>query len=248
MRRTSFFWAVALLFSVGLAAVSLAADGPKTGEKRDTLLYVRTVPSGAKVLLNGEKLGTSDDIFSVGPGVGRIVIELEGYQSDPKEVTIKANAVTRLELILKRQSDAGVAGKAPGAEEKARSGLVNPVQIEMLKGRDVLVLRGSLQDVEQVQKIIKQVKVVDADTPPEGSKPAEEAVPQGPVLTYEIDPRSTPGGMSAADMVKLLTVVNRRINADSKIVARVRALDNKQIEIALLDQDEESAKRVKRLL
>ena len=55
------------------------------------------------------------------------------------------------------------AGK-PG--ESVRSGLVNPVQIEMLEGLDVLVLRGKPQDVEQVMEIIHQVERLSAETEP----------------------------------------------------------------------------------
>ena len=103
-RRTSVLSILMLVCCLGQAVVCAAAEGPKTGEKRDTLLYVRTTPPGAKVLLDGKELGTSDDMFSVGPGVGRIVIELDGYQAEPREVTIKANAVTRIELTLKQQA------------------------------------------------------------------------------------------------------------------------------------------------
>ena len=119
MSRIGRLLAMVLSLNFALAFVSTAAEPPKTGEKRDTLLYVRTVPPGAKVLLDGKELGTSDDLFSVGPGVGRIVIELEGYQPGDKQVTIKANAVTRLELTLKRQAEAPVTGKqpAPAASE-----------------------------------------------------------------------------------------------------------------------------------
>src|SRR5271169_1272883 len=62
LKRTSFLLTMALFGSLGLAIASLA-DEPKTGETRDTLLYVRTVPPGAKVLLDGKELGKSDDIF-----------------------------------------------------------------------------------------------------------------------------------------------------------------------------------------
>jgi Flp pilus assembly protein TadD len=118
MRRTIGLLVMAFLWSLGQAAVSQAADeSPRTGEKRDTLLYVRTVPPGAKVLLDGKELGTSDDAFCVEPGVGTIVVELEGHKPNAKQVTIRANEVTRVELVLKPQRNAG-AGRpsVPGAK------------------------------------------------------------------------------------------------------------------------------------
>ena len=63
LRRATLPLLMAVLFAVGLAIAS-AADEPKTSEKRDTMLYVHTVPSGAKVLLNGNELGTSDEFSS----------------------------------------------------------------------------------------------------------------------------------------------------------------------------------------
>ena len=51
-------------------------------------------------------------------------------------------------------------------DNKPHSGLVNPVQIEMLDGLDVLVLRGNAQDVEQVMEIINQVERLSAETEP----------------------------------------------------------------------------------
>ena len=79
---------------------------PKTGEKRDTLLYVRTVPPGAKVLLNGKELGTSNGLFPVEPGTGTILVELEGREPGERQVIIRANGITRVELKLKPQAKA----------------------------------------------------------------------------------------------------------------------------------------------
>ena len=79
----------------------------KTGEERDTLLYVRTDPPGAKILLDGKELGVSDAVFPVDTGVCRIVVELDGHQPEAKEVKIQANRITRVELALKRKAKAG---------------------------------------------------------------------------------------------------------------------------------------------
>ena len=79
-----------------------------------THVYVRTSPSGAKVLLDGKPLGTSPGVFSVEPGVRRIVIDMDGYEPDDKEITIRAGRVTRLEVKLRHRpagESAGVAGR-----------------------------------------------------------------------------------------------------------------------------------------
>jgi hypothetical protein len=89
------------------AAASLGADEPpKTGQKRDTLLYVRTDPPGAKVFFQGKELGTTNRLFQVEPGNGTLTIEWEGRKAGETEVTIRANAVTRVTLSLETQAEA----------------------------------------------------------------------------------------------------------------------------------------------
>lgn len=100
-RGTSLVLPLILLSGLGQAGGFLnAAEPVKTGEKRDTLLYVRTEPPGARVLINGQEVGTSDGLFHAAPGQGTLLVELEGRQPDKREVIIKANAITRVELSL----------------------------------------------------------------------------------------------------------------------------------------------------
>ena len=123
--------ALVLLCGVGQAGVSSGADEPmKTGEKRDTLLYVRTDPPGAKVLLNGKELGTTNGLFHVDPGTGTIFLELEGRKRGERQVTIQANGVTRVEVELKPQAN-------------ARSG--SPVYRSTAEGRSSRSLSGGRQ-------------------------------------------------------------------------------------------------------
>ncbi|MGD0515923.1 MAG: secretin N-terminal domain-containing protein [Thermoguttaceae bacterium] len=59
---------------------------------------------------------------------------------------------------------------APGqlsAEKAAMEiGQIGPVQVEMLEGLDVLIIRGHRKDVEQVMNVIKQVEQLSAKTEP----------------------------------------------------------------------------------
>jgi hypothetical protein len=106
LRKMSPWLAVVLLCGIGHAGMSTRADElPKTGGKRDTLLYVRTDPPGAKVLLNGKELGTSNGLFPVESGTGTILVELEGRKLGARQVIIRANGITRVELRLKSQAE-----------------------------------------------------------------------------------------------------------------------------------------------
>ena len=102
MRKGTTYWLpLALLYGLSFPHTFLnAAEPVKTGKERDTLLYIRTVPPGAKVSINGKKMGTSNGLFPVQPGKGTILVELEGRKPDQRQVIIRANAITRLELSL----------------------------------------------------------------------------------------------------------------------------------------------------
>jgi hypothetical protein len=107
LRITSGLLAVILFVGVGYMGPSASAEElPKTGEKRDTLLYVRTTPPGAEVLLNGRELGTSDGLFRVEPGSSTVSIELEGRELGERKLVIQANVITRIELTLEPQAEA----------------------------------------------------------------------------------------------------------------------------------------------
>jgi len=91
------------------------AEPLKTGKNRDTLLYVRTDPPGATVFLNGKKLGTTNNLFPVEPGSGTILLELEGHQTGPRPVIVRANGITRVEVILAPQAKGVTAESEPNA-------------------------------------------------------------------------------------------------------------------------------------
>ncbi len=61
-------------------------------------------------------------------------------------------------------------GEQPAAEgpraPRGDSGLIGPVQVELLDGLDVLVIRGHRRDVEQVMAVIEQIERLSAVTEP----------------------------------------------------------------------------------
>ncbi len=89
---------------LSLALFCAAAAPPvETSSTAETMLYVRTTPAGAEILLDGKSLGTAPGLFKVPPGVRRIVVELDRHEPDGGEVTIKAGHIRRLEFKLKRR-------------------------------------------------------------------------------------------------------------------------------------------------
>jgi hypothetical protein len=91
----------------------------------------------------------------------------------------------------------------------------------------------------------KDVKVVDADTKPVKPQPTS---PEGPVLTYQVDPKSKSARTTAVNMDKLLEVVNARLNVGPEKLAVVRNLDDRRIEVALMQENGADRQRVERQL
>ncbi|MHC4400653.1 MAG: PEGA domain-containing protein [Planctomycetota bacterium] len=90
---------------LSLAVYCLCAAEIDTSQTPTTHLYVRTTPSGAKVFLDGNQLGTSPGLFPVKAGVRRIIIELEGHEQEAEDVTIRVGRVKRINLVLKERPD-----------------------------------------------------------------------------------------------------------------------------------------------
>ncbi len=101
--------------------------------------------------------------LQAGLSLGRVRVAPSTTATDTQREALqrKAGEVTHYDLSRAYQgamSDRDNAVRFGVTNDKSRGGLVNPAQIEMLEGLDVLVLRGSPEDVDQVQKIIKQVE------------------------------------------------------------------------------------------
>jgi len=88
-----------------------AEESAATGQQRDTLLYVRTDPPGATLIYNGKELGLSNGLFRVEPGPGTLKVRPAGGGEIEKSVTIRAHAITRVEVEL---------GSQPGAPATRR--------------------------------------------------------------------------------------------------------------------------------
>jgi len=88
-----------IVLSVGVALAGIV-PGEDT---RETRLYVRTIPPGAKVVLDGKELGVSDCLLIVLPGDHSVTLEMEGYNDQNHGVRVTAKQITRLVVTLKKK-------------------------------------------------------------------------------------------------------------------------------------------------
>jgi hypothetical protein len=86
-----------------LALFCATVDQVETSRTAEALLYIRTVPSGAHILLDGKPLGNSDGLFPVKPGKYKIVVDLEGHEPQKQQISIRDGQITRIELTLQSE-------------------------------------------------------------------------------------------------------------------------------------------------
>lgn len=99
-------------------AIPSAQPSVTTSPTPTTRLYVKTVPPGAEVTLDGKPLGPSDGLFIVPPGTANVKVEFAGQEPRVQQVEIAAGRITRLEIDF----TAAAAGDARADRRLAANG------------------------------------------------------------------------------------------------------------------------------
>ena len=87
------------------AMLALAAPDVQTSPQSATQLYVKTVPPGATVTLDGKAMGKSNALFDSVAGSHRLLLQLKGYIPAESLVEVRQGEITRVEIELKKRSD-----------------------------------------------------------------------------------------------------------------------------------------------
>jgi hypothetical protein len=89
------------------AIVALAVPPAQldTSATPTTRLFVRTVPVGAVVTVDGKPIGKSDGLFIIPPGVRKIAVELDGYAPETREVKVQAGRIAKVRIELQQQAE-----------------------------------------------------------------------------------------------------------------------------------------------
>lgn len=85
-----------------LLALTLLVSMPAAAKDIPARLYVRTTPPGAKVILDGKRIGVSDELFVVAPGRHVVRLVREGFVSQQHRLDLPAERITRLVVVMKR--------------------------------------------------------------------------------------------------------------------------------------------------
>jgi hypothetical protein len=76
----------------------------QTSPESTTQLYVKTVPAGAQVTVDGKAVGKSDRLFDATAGAHKLSLSLEGYATEERTVEVRDGEITRVEVELKKQT------------------------------------------------------------------------------------------------------------------------------------------------
>jgi len=104
-------------FGTTCLLIVLAAQPVETSPTPTTRLYVRTIPPGARVVLDGKELGMTDGLFLVPPGMGKLSITLDGQQPEIRQVEISERRITRIEVTLNQLAPSRDTAQSPQANQ-----------------------------------------------------------------------------------------------------------------------------------
>jgi len=110
MKRTLVLLVLVVAAGIGGVLTLGAGDERVTARAEPTTrLYVRTVPPGAAVKIDGKRSGNSDRLFQMPAGVKTILVEVElDGRDDRKEVIVRGGRITRVEFDLTPPDEAEV--------------------------------------------------------------------------------------------------------------------------------------------
>lgn len=100
MRLAANFSVITAMFCAGVAVTTHAqpVEGVEASGTATTRLYVKTIPPGAQVTLDGKPLGPSDGLFIVPAGAARVSVQFDGQGPQVQQVEIAEGRITRIEI------------------------------------------------------------------------------------------------------------------------------------------------------
>lgn len=111
----SFLGATSAPGQIGLGAANPPLAAVQQSPDATTRLYVKTIPAGAEVTVDGERLGTSDALFLVPAGMRRVSVQFDGQEPEVRQVEVAAGRITRVEIACAADDPAaGIGAVAAG--------------------------------------------------------------------------------------------------------------------------------------
>lgn len=87
------------------AMLVFGAPEVQTTPEPATQLYVKTVPPGATIIVDGKTLGKSNGLFEMAPGSHKLTLEMENSGPEQRSIEVRQGEITRVEVMLKPRSE-----------------------------------------------------------------------------------------------------------------------------------------------
>jgi hypothetical protein len=114
-----------LLCCALVAAQPDAHPKPILRKSASTRLFVRTIPKGASIYLDGKELpAKTDGLLLIREGVHRVTLDLEGYDVVDLEIPVRKGRITRIEKQLQAVPVKPEGATPPAEESDASSGAI----------------------------------------------------------------------------------------------------------------------------
>lgn len=160
-------WILVGMLTAGLHT-SLAAEGQdiKADATATTQLYVRTIPSGAKVLVDGLPPAESDCLLELeGAKKVTVHVEMEGFKGEVRKLTLETGKIARIEVHLTKLPEPAEAdAPAPLPRETiGQSDSRSPWQfgtrrfVRVVAGPDTMTFEGQPVTWESLPELLKEV-------------------------------------------------------------------------------------------
>jgi hypothetical protein len=114
----------------GSLPAAAATPAVETSPTPQTRLYVKTLPQGAQVTLDGQPLGPSDGLFIVPAGTGKVSVQFDGAAPQVQQVEIADGRITRVEFTRTPVAPAAAGGAGGGAGFEPSDG---PIRLRSAK-------------------------------------------------------------------------------------------------------------------
>ncbi len=157
MRRATYLISLvvaAAMLTLGLVVSSADPPPVELGAKAQTQLYVRTLPPGAKIVVDGNPYGISPRLLVIPSGVVKMTIEveLEGHAKQARVVEIRGGRITRVEFEMDVvRKDVERADAVPAVQPRLRH------FVRLVVGQDTMTFEGRKTSWEELPKLLEKV-------------------------------------------------------------------------------------------
>ncbi|MFO0904889.1 MAG: PEGA domain-containing protein [Pirellulales bacterium] len=177
-------WCAAALMQFGGGGGGAPTPVVETSPVASTRLYVKSIPPGATVVVDGKSLGTAEGLFLLPAGVRKVELKLDGSDPAVKQIELAEGRITRIEVELRPTPTPALGGGGADGGERSSG---NPTPAGQAFGGGIMGIGGAPGASSRVCQLKTPLEA--AKTPPESSSKLEKTLYETPI---ELDVQEMP--------------------------------------------------------